>query len=155
MRRFTPDSRFAWFPFAGRARRRDRLTAVSIGALAATFLLTGCSPVLSGVTAPTGQRCADVYAAAMSSRQPVRGAWSCLTPTLQGRAREGGYTGDSGMAQIAAIPPVYDRHHYLGRLADGGFVYALSGRSGASALMIWLDGDGRIASLKFSARPQQ
>ena len=38
----------------------------------------------------------------------------------------------------------------MGRLADGGYVYSLSGKGGASVLIVWLDKQGRMRRMNLT-----
>lgn len=125
-------------------------------AVVAALALTGCgaSPLTGAVKAST-HNCADIFATAMVSRTPVKGVWNCLGPDIQAQFRAVGIEGDAGVAQMAAKDPAYSRSKFLGRLSDGAYVYALSGSAGASVLLLWLDGSGRITDIQSGGRSQQ
>lgn len=131
--------------------RRALLTLAACG-----LVLTACaahvpgSPV--GAVQGASHNCADLFATAMASRGAVKGAWECLAPTVQDQFRAVGLEGDTGVSQLAAKDPVYDRQQYLGRLADGGYVYSLSSGSNASVLLLWLDGAGRVSDIQSGGR---
>ena len=128
----------------------------SAGLLAA-LLLTGCGGLSlpgapgGGVRAATSS-CADLFATAMASRQAVRGSWACLSPSIQDQFRTIGLDGDAGVAKLASKEPVYDREKYLGRLDDGAYVYSLSGSTGASVLLVWLDHAGKVTDVRSGGR---
>lgn len=135
-------------------RARAARAAAGIGAALA---LAGCAaPGLPG--APHGgvqgqtATCADVFASAMASRAAVRGSWACLSPAIQDQFRTLGLNGDAGVAQLASKQPVYTREKYLGRLDDGAYVYSLSGQSGASVLLVWLDPAGKVVDVRSGGR---
>ena len=123
--------------------------------LLAVTLLTACSaPVqgrLGGVSAAQ-MNCADLFASAMASQGRVAGTWACLSPNVQGQFQAIGLDGDDGVAQLAGKDPIFTQEKFLGRLADGGYVYSLSGKGGASVLIVWLDRQGHVADLQTGGR---
>ncbi len=121
----------------------------------ATAALTACSAPLQGRVGSVSaarMNCADLFASAMASQVRVAGAWTCLSPNIQAQFRALGLDGDEGVEQLASKDPVFTREQFLGRLADGGYVYSLSGRGGASVLIVWLDGQGRVTDLQTGGR---
>ena len=125
--------------------------------LAGALLASGCgAPALPG--APHGgvqgasSNCADLFASAMATRAAVKGSWGCLSPSIQDEFRTIGLDGDDGVAKLASKEPVYSHEKYLGRLGDGGYVYSLSGGSGSSVLLIWLDQAGKVADVRSGGR---
>lgn len=96
--------------------------------------------------------CADIFASAMASRQPVKGSWGCLDSAIQAQFHTAGLDGDDGIAKLAAKEPVYTKQKFLGRLDDGGYVYSLGGNSGSSVLLIWLDQGGKVADVRTGGR---
>lgn len=128
-----------------------------VGAAITALAATGCSaPALPG--APHGgisgraSNCADVMASAMASQRPVRGSWDCLNPALQEQFKSAGLNGDQAVASIAAKDPIYTREKFLGRLDDGGYVYALTGSAGSSVLLVWLDRGGKVVDVRSGGR---
>lgn len=127
-------------------------------AVLALALLTGCSAPLAGRVGGVGgvsatqMNCADLFASAMASQSRVTGTWACLSPGIQAQFQAIGLDGDDGVAQLASKDPVFNKARFLGRLSDGGYVYSLSGQSGASVLIVWLDAEGHVADLQTGGR---
>ena len=117
----------------------------------AVLAVTACAsplPARMGEVSAAQMNCADLFASAMASQVRVAGTWSCLSPNIQGQFRAMGLDGDDGVAQLASREPVFTQKKFLGRLSDGGYVYSLSGKSGASVLIVWLDGQGHVADIQ-------
>lgn len=130
-----------------------RITLLAAAAVAAVGCSTGALPgAPHGGVSGRGSNCADVLASAMSSRQPVRGSWNCLTPALQEQFKSAGMEGDQALAAVAAKEPVYTREKFLGRLDDGAYVYGLAGQAGSSVLLVWLDGGGKVVDVRSGGR---
>ena len=115
------------------------------------WLVAACSapiPRHLGAVSAARMNCADLFASAMASQSRVAGTWACLSPSVQAQFRDIGLDGDDGVAQLATKDPVFTHEKFLGRLADGGYVYTLDGKSGASVLIVWLDAQGHVADLQ-------
>jgi hypothetical protein len=132
---------------------------VLVGLVAALAFTAGCAaPAPTSAARPMGAvsaasaNCADLFAAAMASQKLVKGTWSCLSTRIQQQLAAIGLDGDAGVAQLASREPIYTQQKFMGRLSDGGFVYALSGRAAASVLIVWLDADGHVADLQTGGR---
>ena len=96
--------------------------------------------------------CADLFASAMATQSQVAGTWACLSPNIQAQFRAIGLDGDPGVAQLANKDPLFTKEQFMGRLADGGYVYSLSGKGGASVLIVWLDKQGHVVDLQTGGR---
>jgi hypothetical protein len=127
-----------------------RLALLAAGVALALMACSARGPL--GEVQGASRNCADLFASAMVSKTAVRGSWDCLAPTIQDQFRSVGLDGDSGVAQLAAKDPVYSREQFMGRLSDGGYVYGMSGASGASVLLVWLDQAGRISDIQSGGR---
>jgi hypothetical protein len=126
------------------------------GLLAAIGLVAGCAahpvPMPTGKVSSASMNCADLFAAAMASQKQVGGTWGCLSSRMRQQFADVGLDGDAGVAQLASREPVFTQQKFMGRLSDGGYVYALSGPAGASVLIVWLDAEGHVADLQTGAR---
>ena len=124
--------------------------------LAAIALGAGCAahPVArpAAAVSSASMNCADLFAAAMASQKQVGGAWGCLSSPLRQQFAAVGLEGDAGVSQLASKEPVFTDEKFMGRIADGGYVYALSGPAGASVLIVWLDAEGHVADLQTGGR---
>ena len=124
--------------------------------MVAVAFLAGCAA--PGARIPTGgvsashMNCADLFASAMATQVQVTGTWACLSPNIQAQFHAIGLDGDPGVAQLASKDPLFTKERFLGRLADGGYVYSLSGKGGASVLIVWLDKEGHVADLQTGGR---
>ena len=126
--------------------------------LVAIALGGGCAahPVSrpTGAVSSASMNCADLFAAAMASQKQVGGTWGCLSAPLRQQFAAVGLEGDAGVSQLASKEPVFTEEKFMGRLTDGGYVYALSGQTGASVLIVWLDAEGHVADLQTGGRQQ-
>jgi hypothetical protein len=129
-----------------------RALASVVAALA--MLVAGCSApgAPKGAVGGSSSNCADLFANAMASRQPVRGSWVCLDSSIQAQFRSAGLDGDEGIAKLAAKDPVYSRQKFLGRLDDGAYVYSLGGNAGSSVLLVWLNQGGKVVDVRTGGR---
>ena len=134
-----------------------RLPALLLAAAAAVLVASGCAPDGNpfGSVRGSSKNCADLFASAMATKGTVKGAWDCLSPDIQDQFKAVGLEGDSGIQQLAQKDPIYTKEQFMGRLADGGYVYGLSGATGSSVLLVWLDKSGHIADLQTGGRGQQ
>lgn len=129
-----------------------------VGLVAAMAFTAACAAHVPparpmGAVSAASMNCADLFAAAMASQTLVRGTWSCLSTHIQQQFAAVGLDGDAGVAQLASKDPIFNQEKFMGRLSDGGYVYGLSGRAGASVLVVWLDRDGHVTDLQTGGRP--
>jgi hypothetical protein len=128
---------------------------VKLMVVIAVLLVTACSAPLQGrlgSVSASQLNCADLFASAMVTQSRVAGTWACLSPGIQAQFQDIGLNGDDGVAQLAGKDPIFTQKRFLGRLADGGYVYSLSGKGSASVLIVWLDGQGHVADLQTGGR---
>lgn len=132
-----------------------RLPATLLAA-AALLPLTACAADGNpfGAVRGSSKNCAELFANAMASKSAVKGSWDCLSPDIQDQFKAVGLQGDAGIEQLAQKEPVYSKEQFMGRLADGGYVYGLSGDSASSVLLVWLDKSGRVADIQTGGRGQ-
>jgi hypothetical protein len=129
---------------------------VKLLVLVAVALLAGCAApgarIQMGGVSAAQMNCADLFASAMATPGQVNGTWACLSPNVQAQFRAIGLDGDPGVAQLASKDPLFTKEQFMGRLTDGGYVYSLSGKAGASVLIVWLDQQGHVVDLQTGGR---
>ncbi len=70
------------------------LTAVTV-----LVVLASCGDQGAKLVNSSDQSCADKFALAVNSSQPVAGAWDCLDTTMKAAYADLGITGDDGIAK--------------------------------------------------------
>ncbi len=132
-----------------------RLVAVATVALAAPLLLSACSPELRAEP----PHCAGLVARAVTSTQPVSGAFTCLTPNEMAVLALGSrINGDLDWADYnRRMPGKVGPMRFDRRLRDGGFVYyapvhTLTKGDGTMDLILWVNRSGLVENIALTGR---